>query len=497
VARAEQAAAPPRASGAGAAPLLPLQQRPPATATRSPTASPSLQTSGRASAVSGDEVSDDSYAEAPDDSYAEVPDDSYFVETGYYVGQGAIWEFFASHEADLTFGPPLSNVFTLEGRDVQIFRNHVLEVDPDGSVGTMALLDSGAVPSTRLGRRTVPDRDASLVAAAPATTGPNWRSAAHAFAQANAPDVWDGLEVDFLEFYLAAREQPPATSDSALLVWGLPVSKVVRDPARPELIHLRWERGVMEYNSVTGRTQPVPLGELFKAVLTGEGLPAELAVDAQGSPYYRQYGPAQPLGLVRPDLLPDSSLEGAFEPNVVGGWPSGSTASSQLSPLQSTTTSTPFSSASSPTASPTPTLPGDGCTGAEEISYVPDRPRVGAELLVAVTSTRKYAYPRLAGTERTTFVQERPGQLGFVYEWTVNLTYPGDHDYTFYVDSTVPCKRLELEVRDALGTVSDDSGNDNFSSGNDNDEIIYGVVTATPTPDDNSNDNNANNSNGN
>ena len=89
----------------------------------------------------------------------------------------------------------------------------------------------------------------------------------------------------------------------------------------------------------------------------------------------------------------------------------------------------------------------------------------------------------------------RPGQLGSVYEWTVNLTYPGDHEYTFYVDSTVRCKQLNLEVRAALGTttLNDNSGNDNFSSDdNFNTSDTFWVVTATPTPDNNNKNNNSN-----
>ena len=63
-----------------------------------------------------------------------------------------------------------------------------------------------------------------------------------------------------------------------------------------------------------------------------------------------------------------------------------------------------------------------------------------------------HPYGRLAGTERTQFVRERPGQLGYVWEWTVMLSYPGQHEYTFYVDSTIPCKKIELTVGESLAT---------------------------------------------
>ena len=73
-------------------------------------------------------------------------------------------------------------------------------------------------------------------------------------------------------------------------------------------------------------------------------------------------------------------------------------------------------------------------------------------MLIAVTSSRPHPYGRLAGTEKTKFVRERPGQLGYVWEWTVVLSYPGQHEYTFYVDSTIPCKKIQITVRQALAT---------------------------------------------
>jgi hypothetical protein len=102
----------------------------------------------------------------------------------------------------------------------------------------------------------------------------------------------------------------------------------------------------------------------------------------------------------------------------------------------------------SPAASPSPyTGVDDPCWGDEQITFVPDVPRAGNELLIAVTSARPHPYGRVAGTERTTFVRERTGQLGYVWEWTIQLTWPGKHEYTFFVDSTIPCKKIEIQVR--------------------------------------------------
>ena len=95
---------------------------------------------------------------------------------------------------------------------------------------------------------------------------------------------------------------------------------------------------------------------------------------------------------------------------------------------------------------------GDICVRDEQITFAPAEPRVNNEMLIAVTSSRSHPYGRLTGTEKTTFVRERPGQLGWVGEWTVQLSYPGKHTYTFSVDSTIPCKSLDITVRQALST---------------------------------------------
>ena len=141
----------------------------------------------------------------------------------------------------------------------------------------------------------------------------------------------------------------------------------------------------------------------------------------------------------------------------------------------------PPAQAGSATATPTSTTSGqvaagpDQCAGDEQMTFVPGDPRAGTELLIAVSSSRRHAYPKLTGTEKTTFVLERQGQLGYVWEWTVQLTYPGDQEYTFYVDSTMPCKALTLRVRSALATSTpepyDYDNADNYSDNVDNSSV--------------------------
>jgi hypothetical protein len=94
----------------------------------------------------------------------------------------------------------------------------------------------------------------------------------------------------------------------------------------------------------------------------------------------------------------------------------------------------------------------DPCYGDEQITFSPTNPRAGNEVLVAVSSHGPHPYGRLAGTERVTFSRQRPGQLGYVWEWTLTPTWPGDHEYTFYVDSTIPCAKVTIHVDRALAT---------------------------------------------
>jgi hypothetical protein len=146
------------------------------------------------------------------------------------------------------------------------------------------------------------------------------------------------------------------------------------------------------------------------------------------------------------------------------------------------------------TPAPSTTAGPDVCAGDEALSIVPQRPRAGNELFIVVSSARRHAYPRLAGTEKTTFVRERPGQLGTVWEWSVSPTWPGQHAYTFYVDGTIPCVEVSLPVDKPLATstprpqsLDSDNGSDNADNGDnsdnssDNDSDNDGSNPPTPT----------------
>ena len=70
----------------------------------------------------------------------------------------------------------------------------------------------------------------------------------------------------------------------ALEVWGAPTSKPAYDPANRNFIYQRFQRGIMHYDKACGCTQGLLLADYLKALLTGEGLPADLATQAASSP---------------------------------------------------------------------------------------------------------------------------------------------------------------------------------------------------------------------
>jgi hypothetical protein len=447
--------------------------------------------------------------------------DPAYQESGFAVADGPIGSYFVARGGVRAFGPPVSHAFPLLGSQVQIFRDHLLKVEPSGAVTTVDLFALGAIPFRNVGGRIMPEVDQALLATAPRPGTAEYGDQVKAFIRANAPDQWEGLPVGFHQAFLStvpAENALPHDGDRALLplfsleVWGVPVSRPMRDAQNPDDVLLRWERGVMVWSRQSGIVTAVPLGEAFKAVLTGQGLDAERAAAAIGSPFLLQLSPASPDGVARPDELPDTVLANAFSPgsaavnaaqltNQYPQYPTPTmtlapfppsmnlTPTPTLNPFQPTPTLNPFQPTPLPGSMPgapplpgsvpgsipgvppqtgAPPLPGgmttsgapvqsgqatsDPCYGDEQITYSPEVPRVGNEVLVAVTSSRPHPYGRLAGTERTTFVRERPGQRGYVWEWTITLSYPGLHEYTFYVDSTIPCQKIQLTVRQQLAT---------------------------------------------
>jgi hypothetical protein len=193
-------------------------------------------------------------AMAQDDSASRT-----FADTGYTIGDDAIWNFFTQYGGATTFGEPISREFMLFGKQVQLFQDAALQVLPDGSVSAMQLTDPGLVPTTQLDGLSVPPADAAVAFVTPTPDQPNYSARLQVFLQSTVPDVWNQLPVQFGSTY---------NSEGGVAVWGLPTSQPKADPHNPSFIYQRFQNGIMFYDASAGTTAALPLGEYLKTQLT-------------------------------------------------------------------------------------------------------------------------------------------------------------------------------------------------------------------------------------
>ncbi|MGE5618858.1 MAG: PQQ-dependent sugar dehydrogenase [Sphingomonadaceae bacterium] len=254
----------------------------------------------------------------------QVQDPRFFQETGFRIDNDAFFDYFTHRGGVRTFGFPVSRSFVLEGFAVQVFQRGVMQQGGDGGVRLLNLLDPGLLAVTAINGSQFPAPDAGLVQSTPVEGQPDYDRAIIEFTRANAPDQFEGLDVGFMRTFEStvglADAFPQGGGNPDLLpllnleIWGAPTSRPAFDPNNRNFVYQRFQRGIMHFDATTGLTQGLLLGDWFKGVLTGTGLPADLEAQLAGSPFLRQYNNTQPRGLNRLDQLPSSDLQNAFEP---------------------------------------------------------------------------------------------------------------------------------------------------------------------------------------
>jgi polysaccharide biosynthesis protein PslG len=255
---------------------------------------------------------------------AQAPGDPrFFAETGFRIDNDAFWSYFHARGGIANFGYPVSRAFTLRGTPVQIFQRRVLQLGGDGAVGQLNLLDPGLMPYTSFNQAIVPAPDPAVIGAAPPATD---AEAVLAFARQLAPDSIGGRPVRFFSTFQSTVPlsvafpfgggSPGLLLGIDLEMWGVPTSRPAADPNNANFVYQRWQRGIMHYDLGCNCTQGILLGDYFKSILTGRNLPADLAAQAAGSPFLRQYNNARPGGLSSPAALPGTDLRDAFEPQA-------------------------------------------------------------------------------------------------------------------------------------------------------------------------------------
>ena len=110
----------------------------------------------------------------PGIGHSQIVDERYFPQTQFRIDNDAFWDFFQHRGQVRTFGYPVSRVFQLDGFQVQIFQREVMQLQPDGGVQTLNLLDPGLMPYTRINGSTFPAPDPAVIAATPPVKVIGW-----------------------------------------------------------------------------------------------------------------------------------------------------------------------------------------------------------------------------------------------------------------------------------------------------------------------------------
>ena len=259
---------------------------------------------------------------APAARVSAADDSRYFPQTRQRVDDDRFWNFFLRRGGDRTFGYPVTGTFTLLGQSVQIFQRQIMQLQPDGSVGTMNLLDDELMPYTRMNGSTFPAADKNVLKDAPGVGEKDYHLRALQFTKDNAPDVFDDEPVNFYqtfmntvrfnEAFVDGRGDPNLLPGLNLEIWGLPTSEPTYDPNNSGFIYIRFQRGIMHYDSACRCTQGLLLGQYLKSIITLRDLPSDLDSQARGSDYYGQYKPSAPGAVARPKNLPNTNLSAGF-----------------------------------------------------------------------------------------------------------------------------------------------------------------------------------------
>jgi hypothetical protein len=155
-----------------------------------------------------------------------------------------------------------------------------MQLQPDGGVQTLNLLDPGLMPYTQINGSTYPAPDPTIVAATPPVSDPNYDTAIIQFTQQVAPNTFEGQPVNYYQTFSTtvtcddAFPNQPCQQNLLpglnLQIWGAPTSNPTYDPTNHNFIYQRFQRSIMHYDAGCQCTQGLLLADYFKSIITGE-----------------------------------------------------------------------------------------------------------------------------------------------------------------------------------------------------------------------------------
>jgi hypothetical protein len=244
-------------------------------------------------------------------------------ETGFSIANAQFEEYFRLRGGKDTFGLPITREFDLMGSPTQIYQRQVMQLTEEGGVRTLNLLDNELMPYTRFNGSVLPGPDDGLKSQTPRAADQDYADKMIRFVRDKAPDSFQNRAVNFgrsfFDTVTCADAFPNDKCQEGLLplynleVWGAPISAPAVDPANADFIYQRFQRGVLHFDVKCGCTQGLLLGEYFKSIITGQGLPPDLEEQAKDSPYLKQYDQSRVQGMNRPGALLRSNFKDAFD----------------------------------------------------------------------------------------------------------------------------------------------------------------------------------------
>jgi len=266
-------------------------------------------------------------------------DSRYFAQTGYRIDDDTIWDYFTHRGGVATFGYPTSRMFVFEGFLVQFFQARVIQLGEQRHARVLNLLEHDRLgqiidTSVSVNGTTFPQADSRM-----APRDSTELATTLGWVKQHAPDfVATGLvqhlggtspvsvnaTPNFYKAFLSTVSMAavfPDGGDESLLpgfdleVWGVPTSLPWLDLNNQSVIFLRWQKGIMMYDRSTNTMHQVLVADYLKSLLTGVGVPSDLARPADYAPLnclYRQYDPAAPHWVRDAARLPNTDMTDAF-----------------------------------------------------------------------------------------------------------------------------------------------------------------------------------------
>jgi hypothetical protein len=225
-----------------------------------------------------------------------------------------VWAYYSSRGGLNTFGCPITRLFLFRGLPAQFFERRIIQLDEQSQPRLLNVLDPDLLPYTPLNGINYPPVDPSMKLRTPQLTSETYVPDLLNFINAEVPEPFHTIYFSLVTPAIAGSTDPTVVAMANVDMWGAPTSPPTPDPDNHNLVHQRFERSIMTYDSTCDCVTEPLLAAYLRDLIMGNPLPADLEAEARSSPLSHQYAPDQPMAVRDPALLPATDLTTAFTP---------------------------------------------------------------------------------------------------------------------------------------------------------------------------------------